>query len=817
MTKEITGLFVDQDPGSYTCWFYETEEDQHAVSGSFLDVGLERGEKVLILGTWPFCHWLQIHAAEFQPTAQPNKAIDQVYAYLLSGSLAGQPEVLNPYDLIPLLQAEIRQAHADGYPVLRVLAEMDVILHGVHDTEKLLEFGIQLGRLINQSPCSVLWLFNTNQVDPGLALALLSTQPRIGLGQKLYPSSFAVPLEGFGKDINLSSGLLRHIESLFARWQANDLNDQNASWHHQIFDAQYEYVSVLKPDGSLIEINQSALDIYGMKRLEVIGQPAWELPAWNYRAEVQEGLQSAIAQAARGEFVRYEVDILAEKNTIRTIDFSLKPVFNQQGEVRMLLTEGRDVTPWKIIEAQLHKREQAIETILGNTPIVMFTLSADGRLDFITGKGASGILSTLATSPIGHNLFEAEHSHPEIVRLVQRALKGEAFRASIEYAGYVYDAVFEPEFDEKGAVRLVMGVATDITRSQRAEADLYESESRLRSIFDKSEVGIALFDLERHLLECNPAFQEILGYSKEELLKMSAVEYSLPEDFDQYHAQYHDLIQGQRDSFRADRHFLRKDGQQIDCHLIAMLMRRPDGSSNGILEMIEDVTVKNQLEAELIEVQHRLMQNRELERLHIAQDLHDGPLQDAYGILFELSEYLETNSDPTTHEQLLSLREKLQQQVKSLRSFCSELRPPALVQFGLEKAILSHAENLQIKHPELVIELNLVPDGEDLPDATRLALFRIYQELLNNVLRHADATRIKVDLRLGENSACLEIEDNGKGFTVPSRWIEMVRQGHFGLAGAQERAQAVGGSLTVLSSPGEGTLVRVIVPIPNTI
>jgi signal transduction histidine kinase len=155
----------------------------------------------------------------------------------------------------------------------------------------------------------------------------------------------------------------------------------------------------------------------------------------------------------------------------------------------------------------------------------------------------------------------------------------------------------------------------------------------------------------------------------------------------------------------------------------------------------------------------------------------------------------------------------LNQVIQTLRSITSELRPPTLAPFGLEKAIRSHAERFQEAHPELELHFDLMSDQQKLPEPMRLALFRIYQQTLTNVIRHADARRVTIRLHLGADRATLDIEDDGRGFEVPARWIDLVRQGHLGLAGAVERAEAVGGQLKVVSTPGHGTQVQVNVPI----
>jgi signal transduction histidine kinase len=160
---------------------------------------------------------------------------------------------------------------------------------------------------------------------------------------------------------------------------------------------------------------------------------------------------------------------------------------------------------------------------------------------------------------------------------------------------------------------------------------------------------------------------------------------------------------------------------------------------------------------------------------------------------------------------LMDLQHSVQQVVHRLRTMSSELRPPTLAPFGLEKAIRSHAQQFQEEHPELQIHLELMPDLQSLPEQARLALFRIYQASLSNVLRHAEATQIVVRFTQDAEEVVLEIEDDGKGFRVPSRWITLARQGHLGLVGALERAESIGGKFEVSSELEKGTCVHVAV------
>ncbi|HLF26702.1 MAG TPA: PAS domain S-box protein [Anaerolineae bacterium] len=230
------------------------------------------------------------------------------------------------------------------------------------------------------------------------------------------------------------------------------------------------------------------------------------------------------------------------------------------------------------------------------------------------------------------------------------------------------------------------------------------------------------------------------------------------------------------------------------------------------VELEAEVSERQRAEAELAETQRLLTHSRDAERLRLAQELHDGPIQDLYGITYRLVNLRDMLCDDGGLRQLGEAETLLHQVNSTLRLICEDLRPSTLMPFGLEKAIRSDVERLQAAHPELRFELQLMPDEQALPDRVRFALYRIYQHSLMNVIRHAEARQVTIRLQLDAEGALLEVRDDGRGFEVPARWIELARKGHLGLIGAVERAESVGGQLKVASAPGHGTLVQVSVP-----
>ena len=218
---------------------------------------------------------------------------------------------------------------------------------------------------------------------------------------------------------------------------------------------------------------------------------------------------------------------------------------------------------------------------------------------------------------------------------------------------------------------------------------------------------------------------------------------------------------------------------------------------------------------ELSASRQRMIEAREAERSYLAAELHDGPVQ-------ELQQVLRTYLLPLTRrlppddslQSVEAAREALQHVTGELRNLCTELRPPVLVHFGLDKAIRSYVRLFEEREPGIDVSLDLDAEQKTLPLPMRLAFFRICQEALSNVARHARARHVAMTFTLTDAEVMLTIHDDGCGFTPPRRWINLEAEGHLGLSGLAQRAEAIGGVLDITSAPGEGTTLRVVAPRP---
>lgn len=231
-----------------------------------------------------------------------------------------------------------------------------------------------------------------------------------------------------------------------------------------------------------------------------------------------------------------------------------------------------------------------------------------------------------------------------------------------------------------------------------------------------------------------------------------------------------------------------------------------------------------QLRDQELETKRRLTEGREVERLRIAQEIHDGPVQDLHAVhiqmvLFQKSLALKLakllGADPERPSPAAGLADivvYLQRIAQDLRDLCGQLRPPTLQHFGLNAALEAHVDRCREKYPQIDISCDTGGAISDIPEETQLALFRICQEALNNAFQHAKGDRVWVCFEADAEALVLEVRDNGLGFE-PQNLVSFSRQGHFGLLGISERAQAIGARLEIESAPDAGTMVRVFAPL----
>lgn len=207
-----------------------------------------------------------------------------------------------------------------------------------------------------------------------------------------------------------------------------------------------------------------------------------------------------------------------------------------------------------------------------------------------------------------------------------------------------------------------------------------------------------------------------------------------------------------------------------------------------------------------------ILNTQEEERKRIARELHDETAQDliVLGQRIEAAEELSDTSELTV--ELEGLRDLVDSTLHGVRRFTGDLRPPLLEELGLPRTLELLGDRTE-RDGDVSVGVTIVGRPMPLLPEFELALYRLAQESLSNVRRHARATHVSIRLSYRPDAVGLDIEDDGVGFQAPSDWEELVRSGRLGLIGIYERARLFGGKATFTSHPGAGTVVSIVVPL----
>jgi len=239
-------------------------------------------------------------------------------------------------------------------------------------------------------------------------------------------------------------------------------------------------------------------------------------------------------------------------------------------------------------------------------------------------------------------------------------------------------------------------------------------------------------------------------------------------------------------------------------------------TNDDVLVIVRDTTEAKKVEKELLSSREALRQLsnhledvREEERLHIAREIHDelGQHLTVLKMNFSFLEKSIIEADSRFAPELNKIFDLINDMMKAVRKISHELRPGLLDELGLVSALEWYCKDFETKTGIRTSFMTEFSDN-DLPDKLRTGLFRIFQESLTNVARHAEAKRTDVSLSLHDHELVLLIEDDGKGFNITN-----IGQHKLGILGMRERAIMMGGTYTIQSSPGKGTITDVIVPI----
>ena len=354
----------------------------------------------------------------------------------------------------------------------------------------------------------------------------------------------------------------------------------------------------------------------------------------------------------------------------------------------------------------------------------------------------------------------------------------------------------------------------------KAEQFLRESEDRYRSLVELSPEAIIVHTEGKIMYANNSTLKYLCASTKEELVGKCMSDL-VPV---QYKTEIHERMKKAKESTGSIEPLQMKfemiDGQFIYLEAVGAPVKYLGKPAGQVI--IRDITARKLYEEELKisreqlrNLAAHLQEARETERTHVAREIHDELGQYLTGLKMDISmlkELIDEKTDITEKGPLLekieSASELLNTTVHSVRKLSSDLRPAVLDNLGLLAAIEWQADEFK-NRMGINCECYITVDEINLPADHITAIFRIFQESLTNIAKHAEATRISIEFRKEDDYYVLEIKDNGKGILEKDK----LKDNSFGLIGIRERTHLFGGSAEINGIPGKGTTVSVIIPV----
>jgi PAS domain S-box-containing protein len=402
-----------------------------------------------------------------------------------------------------------------------------------------------------------------------------------------------------------------------------------------------------------------------------------------------------------------------------------------------------------------------------------------------------------------------------------------------------------------GRPGLILLAVEDVTDRRRATVAVEVSEARYRRLFETAQDGILIVDARsRRIFDANPFLTDLLGYSRDDLVGKELWEIGLFQDVEASKAAFR-VLQGGGYIRYEDLPLRTKDGAQIEVEFVSNVYwvgehqvvqcnirdvsdrKRAETAVREAFDRLEDrvrertaelaqanetlssaIAARERAEAARRDVVRRLATAQEDERRRIARELHDqiGQYLAALGLGLKALETAAPEAS-SADQQLRHLRGLTDLIGTEVHNLALEIRPTALDDLGLSAALSTYAEEWATRSGVKVDFQNAGVDGERLPPAVETAVYRVVQEAMTNVLRHARAGRVSLVLQRTSQGVVAVVEDDGQGFD-PAAASQAT--GRLGLLGMRERVELVDGHLTVESVPGGGTTVIARIPCRGT-
>jgi len=515
----------------------------------------------------------------------------------------------------------------------------------------------------------------------------------------------------------------------------------------------------------------------------------------------------------------HEHAVFTPNGTIRWQRWINRAIFDVRGKVVEYQSIGEDITERKQAEAELRKQKDYLNSLLETIPNPVFYKDEHGKYtgcnrafeDFI-GKPRSDIVGKtvydIGPKEIADKYYEMD------LALFEKPGKQHYEWKIKRTDGALRDVIFDKATinDSIGNVVGLVGVISDITERKQSEQALQKSEYTLKAILAASPIGICLVR-KRILKWTNQAMYSIWGYEMDSLLGQNTrILYPDVEEYERVGRYFYNEIE-KHGVGNIETQWVTGNGEKINCYLQGCQLDASD-STKGIIVAAMDITERKRTEDIVRNLSHMLIEAQENERKMISYELHDSIAQNLSYLKINCDTFFDNYSAITSEltEKMGKQSKLIAQSIDAVRELSYGLHPPSLDQLGITQTIFQLCEEFSDASG---LSVDFVPTGMEAlkhDPSLEINIYRLIQEGLNNIRKHANSNRVKIILIASYPNILLRIQDDGKGFDVKAREAEFDGTKRLGLRSMTERVNLLQGIIKIKSRPNQGTKIFIKIP-----